>query len=329
MQRRDFITLLGGAAAAWPLVAHAQRSDRIRLIGVLINLTEDDPQVRVRTAAFRQELEKSGWIEGHNFRIEYRFAAGIAGREEALAKELVALQPDLILAHGYTTAALHRATLSIPIVFVFVAEPVAQGFVESLAHPGGNITGFTFLEPSVAAKWVGLLKEIAPHVTRIIFMLNPDTTSVPLEFSRSAEDAAQKFGMQILMTPVHTPAEIEALMTALGREPGAGLVLTADTFTTVHRKLIIELAARNRLPLITGNAPFPKEGGLMYYGADPVDLYRRAAAYVDRILRGEKPADLPVQAPTKFELVINLKTAKALALTIPPALLATADEVIE
>jgi ABC-type uncharacterized transport system substrate-binding protein len=329
MHRRDFITIVGGAAVVWPFEARGQRSDRIRLIGVLLNLTEDDPQVRVRIVAFQQELEKFGWVEGRDSRFEYRFAAGIAGREEALAKELVALQPDLILSHGYTTAALHRATSSIPIVFVYVAEPVAVGFAHSLAYPGGNITGFTFLEPSVGAKWVGLLKEIAPRVMRIAIMLNPDTTSEAVQFSRSAEEAAQKLELQVATTPVHTPTEIELVMTMLGRETGGGLIVPADTFTRVHRKLIIELAARHKLPLVTGNSTFPSDGGLIYYGAEAVDLYRRAAAYVDRILRGEKPADLPVQAPTKFEFVINLKTASALGLNVPPILLAQATEVIE
>jgi putative ABC transport system substrate-binding protein len=260
MRRREFLSVVGGAAA-WPVVARAQQSERVRRIAGLLNLTADDPQEKSRIALFRQELEKFGWFEGRNIHFDYRFTAGIAGREEPLAKELVALRPDLILSHGYTTAAVQRATHTIPVVFVMVAEPVDQGLVTSLTHPGGNITGFTFLEPSVGAKWLGLLKEIAPRVMRVAVMLNPDTTSIPLVFSRSVEEAAEKFQVQAMMTPIHAPAEIDAIMTTLAREPGGGLIVPADTFTSVHRKLIIELAARHGLPLVTGNPTFPTEGG--------------------------------------------------------------------
>jgi putative ABC transport system substrate-binding protein len=292
-------------------------------------LLEDDPEEQARFAAFRESLAKLGWIEGSNIRFEYRLTGSVAGREEVLADELVALQPDLILAHGYTTRAVQQRTRTIPIVFVFVAEPVALGYVRTLAHPGGNLTGFTFLEPSVATKWVELLKQIAPPVSRVAVMVNLDTTSIPLEFSRSAEAVAQRFGVQMTMTPVHTTDEIEAVVTRFAGGAEGGLILPADAFTSVHRKLIIDLAMRYKLPLVTGNPTFPEDGGLMYYGADALDLYRRAAPYVDRILRGENPADLPVQAPTKFELIINARTAKALGLDIPPSLMAIADKVIE
>jgi putative tryptophan/tyrosine transport system substrate-binding protein len=327
MRRRDVLAGIGGSAVGWSLAARAD--EQVRKIGVLVNLTADDPQEKARLRAFRQELEGLGWSEGRNVSFDIRFAGGVEGREQALARELVHLRPDVILAHGYTTRAVQRSTRTIPVVFVFVAEPVAQGFVQSLARPGGNITGFTFLEPSVGSKWLELLTELSPSISRIAVVANPDTTSVPFLFFRSVEEAAPKFGVSLTIAPVHTPVEIEAVMTKFGREPGGGLILPADTFTTVHRKLIIELAAEHRLPLVTGNSAFPADGGLMYYGADALDLYRRAAPYVDRILRGQKPADLPVQAPTKFELAINVKTARALGLTVPPSLLAEADEVIE
>ena len=329
MRRRHFLWLASCALASASTLAAQAQSSRIRLVGVLANLTKDDPEEQARLAAFRESLAKLGWVEGRDIRYEYRLTGSVTGREEVLADELIALQPDLILAHGYTTRAVKLRTHTIPIVFVFVAEPVALGYVRSLAHPGGNLTGFTFLEPSVATKWVELLKEIAPSVTRVAVMLNPDTTSVPFEFFRSAEAVAQKFGIQMTMTPVHTADEIEAVVTRFAGGVEGGLILPADAFTTVHRSLIIDLATRHKLPLVTGNPTFPVDGGLMYYGADALDLYRRAAPYVDRILRGESPADLPVQAPIKFELIINAKTAKALGLDIPASLMAIADQVIE
>jgi putative tryptophan/tyrosine transport system substrate-binding protein len=331
MRRRDFIALLGGTAVAWPLAARAQQHERVRRIGVLSGFADRDPDMERRLAAFRQRLQQLGWTDDRNIRFNYhRWNADDVDRARAAAEELVGQQPDVILAHtSISVAALRRETRTIPIVFTVVSEPVAQGFVQSLARPGGNITGFTFLEPTVGAKWLELLKETAPPVTRVAVMFNPEVTPSAVLFSRSAETGARQFAVQVVAAPVREPSEIEGVMTMLGREPGGGLILPGDTFTSLHRKSIVELAARHRLPAIYAFRYFTADGGLVSYGLDPLDQYRQAAGYVDRILRGEKPADLPVQQPTKYELVINLKTAKALGLTVPNTLLATADEVIE
>jgi len=329
MRRRDFITLIGGAAA-WPLAARAQQGERMRRIGVLMNTSASDPESKVRIAAFQQGMETLGWTVGRNVQIDYRWGLGDVERSRAAAAELLSLAPDVILSNATTaTVALHQATRTTPIVFVVVSEPVAQGFVATLAHPGGNMTGFSFLEPSLGAKWLELLKEIAPRITRIAIIFNPKTAPNAALFSRSAEMAAKKNAIDAVTIPFDEPAAIEPTMTRLGREPGYGLILAPDSFASVHRKLIVELAARYRLPAIYFQREFTSEGGLVSYSADIPDLFRRAAPYLDRILRGEKPADLPVQQPTKFELVINLKTAKALGLDVPPTLLARADEVIE
>jgi ABC-type uncharacterized transport system substrate-binding protein len=330
MRRREFVAGLGGAAA-WPLAARAQQPGRMRRIGHLENGAENDPEQQARVAALREGLAKLDWVEGRNFHIDVRFAAGDGDRARTYAAELVRLAPDVILANGNAALQpLQQATRTIPIVFTNVSEPVVFGFVQSLAHPGGNITGFTNLEPTVGAKWLQLLKEIAPRVTRVAVMFNPGLNPLAAtQRFRSTEAAATNFAVDVVMAAVHARAEIEAVMTTLGREPGGALILPGDAFTSLHRKLIVELAARYRLPAISSARFFTAEGGLVSYGVDGVDQYRKAAGYVDRILRGEKPADLPVQQPTKFELLINLKTARTLGLTVPDRLLALADKVIE
>jgi putative tryptophan/tyrosine transport system substrate-binding protein len=279
---------------------------------------------------FERALQELGWTGGRNIRIDYRWAPGYVEQTRAAAAELLRLAPDMILAHAtQATAALQQATRTVPVVFVAVSEPVAQGFVKSLAHPGGNITGFTNLEPTLGAKWLELLKEIAPRVTRVAVLYNPNTAPYATLFSRSAEVVAQKMAVELTAAPVHEPAEIESALAMLGREPGGGLIIAPDPFTSARRKLIFDLAARYRVPAISAFRYLSNEGGLVSYGVDVRDQFRQAAAYVDQILRGGKPADLPVQQPTKFELVINLKTAKALGLAVPSTLLARADEVIE
>jgi putative tryptophan/tyrosine transport system substrate-binding protein len=328
MKRREFIALLSGAAAAWPLAAPAQQPDRQRRIGVLMNRPESDPEYGTRLTAFRQGLEKLGWTGDRNARIDYRWYLSDAETAAATA-DLLGLAPDVILASGTPgVRALHQATRTVPIVFVAVGEPLEQGFIQSLAHPSGNITGFANMEPTVGAKFLELLKEIAPSVRRVAIMFNPGNPSSEA-FSGPAQTAAQKFAMEATEAPVDGPAGIEAVMTMLGATPGGGLIVPPDALIAAHRKLVFELAARYRLPAVYGSRYFAAEGGLVSYGVDIPDLFRQAAAYVDRILRGEKPADLPVQQPTKFELIINLKTARALGLEVPLQLLYRADEVIE
>ena len=330
MRRREFITLLGSAAFSWPFGARAQQPGQTRRIGVLMSAAENDPVARPRVTAFEQELKQLGWREGRNVQIDYRWSGGEVDVTRAAASELLRLTPDVIVTDGgQALAQLRQAARTVPIVFMEINEPVFYGFVESLAHPGGNMTGFTGLEPTVGAKWLELLNEIAPRVTRIAVMFNPSTAPGAVLFSRSAEAAAQKFAVDVVRAPVHKPAEIETVMRVAAREPGGGLILPIDTFTEVHRKLIFEMAARYRLPAIYGVRNIAAAGGLVSYGIDLTGQFRQAAGYVDSILRGEKPADLPVQQPTKFELVINLKTAKVLGLEISPKVLALADEVIE
>jgi putative tryptophan/tyrosine transport system substrate-binding protein len=329
MRRRDFITLLGGAATTWPLVARAQPSDRMRRIGVLMPFAEGDPEGQAGDIALREGLEKLRWTIGRNLQIDYRWGIDDVEKTQAATAELLAQAPDVIMAStSRVVATLQQATHTVPIVFTSIYEPVAQGFVQSLAHPGGNITGFTAVEASVGAKWLELLKKIAPTVTRIAFIFNPNNPG-PVQTSHSAAAAASNFAVEMVMTPVHGPAEIEAAMTMLGREPGGGLIVPPDGFLVANRKLIIELAARFRLPAIYGHRAFTAEGGLACYGFKFSEQFRQAAEYVDRILRGEKVGDLPVQEPTKYELVINLKTAKALGLEIPQPMLLLADDVIE
>jgi putative tryptophan/tyrosine transport system substrate-binding protein len=330
MKRRAFITLLGGAAAAWPLAARAQQSERMRRIGVLMSLAETDPEAQARVAAFREGLQTLGWAEGRNVRIDIRWAASDAALIQRFAKELIALQPDLILSHNTpTTASLLRQTRTIPIVFVIVSDPVGSGFVASFPRPGGNITGFTNIEPTMAGKWLELLKEIAPSVARVALLFNPATTPYAEYYLGPLKAAAAFFAVEATATPVRDAPGLESVVAAHAREPNSGLLVMPDSFMNVHSADIVSLAARHRLPAIYPFRLFAGGGGLLSYGNDLFDNFRRAAGYVDRILKGEKPADLPVQAPVKFNLVINLKTARTLGLDVPPSLLATADEVIE
>jgi putative tryptophan/tyrosine transport system substrate-binding protein len=326
--RREFITLLGGAAA-WPLTARAQQREKMRRIGVLMNLAADDAEGQARLAAFLQGLQEASWAVGRNVRIDLRWSAGDADRFRKQAAELVALAPDVILASGTPAAApLLQATRTVPIVFAQVVDPVGAGLVASLARPGGNATGFTAFEYGMSGKWVELLKEIAPGVTRVA-VLRDAATSSGIGMLGAIQSVASSFGMELTPVGVSDASEIERGITALARASNGGLIVTPVTLTIVHRDLIIALAARHQVPAVYGLRPFVTAGGLIAYGPNSIDPFRRAASYVDRILKGEKPADLPVQAPTKYELVINLKTARALGLEVPPMLLARADEVIE
>jgi putative ABC transport system substrate-binding protein len=326
MRRRELLTLIGNAAAAWPLAARAQLPDRVRRIGVLMPEAEDDPQSQADITAFRQELQKEGWAERRNVRIDYRWSDGKADGARAAAAELLDLAPDVIVTDGAQgLGELRHAALAVPIVFMGIDEPVFYGFVRTLAHPDGNMTGFTGLQPSVGAKWLGLLNEIAPRVRRIAVIFNPRTTPGAVLFSRAAEEVAQRFAVEVIRAPVFEPADIDTVMTMLGREPGGGLIFPIDTFTEGYRKLIFEMAARDRLPAIYGVRKFAAAGGLVSYGIDLPRQFQQAAGYVSRILRGERPADLPVQAPTRFELVINRKTANSLGIDVPSSLLARAE----
>jgi putative ABC transport system substrate-binding protein len=327
--RRDFITLLGGAAAAWPVAARAQQGDRVRRIGVLMAWDENDPESKRRPAAFTRALADLGWTDGRNLRMELRWGGDDTNRIRALAQELISLQPDIVLANAAPeTVALQRETRTIPIVFVGVSDPVASGLVERLNRPSGNITGFALYEASLGGKWLELLAEIAPAIKRAAIMFNPDTSTASV-YMPSLETAARSLKVVPIIAPVHSDAEIETAIIALGREPPSGLVVLPDAFTVAHRRPIILAAARNNVPTIYYQPFFARDGGLLSYGNDQVDNWRRAASYVDRILRGEKPGDLPVQLPTKFKMAVNLKTAKALGLVVPPLMLARADEVIE
>jgi ABC-type uncharacterized transport system substrate-binding protein len=327
--RRDFIALLGGAAATWPLAGRAQQTERIRRIGVLMGVAENDPETKARVEAFRQGLERRGWSAGHNVHLEYRFTAAKAERIPAFAKELVGLQPDVFLAHS--TAAvreLQRESSAIPIVFVNVSDPIGAGFVASMARPGGNVTGVLHLEASIVGKWLAMLKEIDPRLTRAALMGDRKTTAFDY-FLRSAEAVAPSLAIELVPNHIETAADIEHAIELFARVPNGGLVLPPDATTIAHRDFVIAIAARHRLPTVYPLHAFVAAGGLVSYGTDQNDMFRLAASYVDRILRGDKPADLPVQAPTKFETAVNLKTAKALDLTVPPGLLVAADEVIE
>jgi ABC-type uncharacterized transport system substrate-binding protein len=330
ISRRECITLLGGAAATWPLAARAQQPELMRRIGVLINLNADDPEGRARLAAFLEGLRELGWTDGRNIQIETRFGGGDVGRIRAHAAELVALAPDVVVANTTPVIrALRQATSSIPIVMAGVNDPVEQGFVSSLAHPGGNITGFSFIDFQMVGKWLEMLKEAAPSVSRAILMFNPNTAPHFYVHLRSFEAMPRSIAVDITAAPVRDTTEVEEAIAKLGREPGGGLIVAPDGFTSVHPHLFIRLAQQHRLPAVYALRTFVAQGALMSYGPDVYDVLRRSASYVDRILKGEKPADLPVQAPTKYELAINLKTAKALGLEIPDRLLALADEVIE
>jgi len=330
MRRREFITLLSGAVAAWPVAARAQQGDRVRRIGVLMGFDESDPEGNLRYSAFTRALADLGWTDGRNVRLDLRWAGDNINRIRALAQELVGLQPDVILTNGTpATAALQRETQAIPIVIAHMGDPVASGIVPRLNdEPVGNITGFASWEPMMGGKWLELLSEIAPGLKRAAIMFNPDTAPVST-FRPSFETAAAALKVVPIIAPVHGDLDIETAIIALSREPGAGLVVMPDVFTEVHRASIILAAARSNVPAVYYESPFARDGGLLSYGADRVDLFRRAASYVDRILRGAKPAELPVQLPTKFEMAVNLKTAKALGIALPPSILLRVDEVIE
>jgi putative ABC transport system substrate-binding protein len=329
VKRREFIAGLG-SAAAWPVVARAQQAgERVQRIGVLIGGDENDPRAKTEFSAFTQALAGLGWTVGPNVQMDLRWAGGDTNRIRPLAQELVGLQPDVILADSTpATAALQRETRTIPIVVATLTDPVATGIVARLDRPGGNITGFATTEALLGGKYLELLSEIAPGLKRAAIMFNLDTSPAAL-FVPSFERAARSLKVEPIIAPVHSDVEIETAIIALGREPGGGLVAMAGAFMITHRVPIILAAARNNVPAVYGQSIFPRDGGLLSYGFDRVDNFRRAASYIDRILRGARPADLPVQFPTKFEMILNLKTAKALGLTIPETLLATADEVIQ
>jgi putative tryptophan/tyrosine transport system substrate-binding protein len=330
MRRREFIALVAGATVALPPTAGAQQGERVQRIGVLMGFAESDPTAQSWVAAFRDALAKLGWSEGHNLRVELRWGAADPDRIRTLAKELVDLRPDAIFDQTTpVTDALARVTQTIPIVFVYVADPIGSGFAASLARPGGNITGFTYVEPTTGGKWVGLLKEIAPRTAHVALLFNPATTP-PLKFYMpSIQAAASSFAVEASIAPVHARDEIEGVSAAQARNPGGGLLVMPDVFNDANRELIIALAASSGVPAIYPRPVFAESGGLIAYGADLAEQFRQAAGYIDRILKGANPGDLPVQQPTKFELAINVKTAKALGLSVPQSMLLLADEVIE
>jgi ABC-type uncharacterized transport system substrate-binding protein len=329
MRRREFITLLGGAVAAWPLAARAQQRQQMRRIGVLMSAAADDPQSAVNAAAFLQRLQELGWTVGRNVQIDYRWGVGDFDRYRRYAAELLALAPDVMLtAGGATTEALQRATRTVPIVFANVADPVGRGLVASLARPGGNVTGFMIAEFSLSVKWLELLKQIAPGVTRAA-LIRDSATGAGLGQYAAIQGVASSFGVELSPVDLRDTGEIERGITAFARSPNGGLIVASNALATLHRDLIIALAARHRLPAIYPARRFVAAGGLISYAAVATDQYRLAAGYVDRILKGEKPSDLPVQAPTRYETVLNLKTAKALGLQVPDVVLVRADEVIE
>jgi ABC-type uncharacterized transport system substrate-binding protein len=329
MRRREFITLLGGAAA-WPLAAWAQQSERMRRVGVLMNGNERDSVYQAYIAAFVQTLQRLGWREGQNLRIDVRWPSADPERIGAYAAELVGMTPDVILCSGSASlAALLRTTGSIKAVFVLVSDPVAQGFVTNLAHPGGNITGFSAFEPSMAGKWLDLLKQASPGLTRVAVIFNPDTSPQSKLFVPAIEASASSLAVQMVAAPVHATGDFEPLIASFSRRPNSGLIFPSDQFLTSQRGLILELVARYRLPAVYGSETFARNGGLIYYGIDWQNQFRQAAIYVDRILNGANAGDLPVQQPTKFPLIVNLASARALGIKLPPALLLSADEVIE
>ena len=329
MRRREFISLIGGVAATWPLAARAQQAERMRRIGVLHSGAADDPHIQARNTAFLQALQQLGWTEGRNIRLDIRWAAADAERIRKYVAELVAFAPDVILATGSSTVGpLLQATRSIPIVFTLVPDPIGAGFVDNLGRPGGNATGFMLFEYGIGGKFLELLKQIAPGVSRAAVLRDPGITAGIGQFA-AVQTAAPSLGIEIMPVNMRDTSEIENGITTFARSANGGLVVTGSPLAVLHRNLIITLAARHKLPAVYFEREFAVDGGLISYGPNFIDQFRVAAGYVDRILKGEKPAELPVQAPTKYELVINLKTAKALGLTVPPSLLARADEVIE
>ena len=330
MRRREFISLSVGAAISWPLAVRAQQGDRIRRVGVLMAYAEDDPDAQSWLAAFKQSLVTLGWTEDRNLRIDTFWAAGDISRAAEFAKKLVTLQPEVILSNSTpVTEALYLETRMIPLVFVNVSDPIGSGFVESLPRPGGNVTGFINLESSLVGKWLELLKEIAPRVTRAAVMFNPQTAPYVEYYLKPLESAASKIGVKTFTAPVNNDSDIEAVVTRLGRDSGSGLIAMTDSFMGVHRKTVIELTVQHKIPLMYYLRDVPAKGGLISYGIDFIDQFQKAASYVDQILRGAKPADLPVQVPTKYELIVNLKTANALGLSVPQSILIRADEMIQ
>src|SRR6266576_312343 len=330
MNRRDFITLLGWGAATWPIAAGAQHPDRMRRIAVLMNNAEDDPEGQARATAFRQGLQALGWIEGKNLRIDWYWTAGDVGRVRSDVTELAGQPPDIVVANGRVTLSeAVQVIRSIPIVFVLVNDPVGQGFISSLARPGGNVTGFTFFEQAMFGKSLELLKRVAPAVTHVGFIFNPDMSAYYDQFLPAFETDTRQYSVELTVARVGTEAEIDAAIAKLAAAPGGGLMVPPDAYTLVHRDLIVRSTAQHRLPAIYSYRQLIQEGGLMSYGPETSDIFRRSASYIDRILKGAKPSDLPAQAPVKFEFAINLKTATTLGLTVPPTVLALADEVIE
>jgi ABC-type uncharacterized transport system substrate-binding protein len=329
MRRRDFIKVIAGSAASWPLIARAQQTHPMRRVGLLMGYPEGDAEGQANLAAFRRGLEELGWIEGRNIQIDVRWGAADPEKAQTLAKELISMAPDVIVPNtNLMTAILLKETHSIPVVFVYVGDPVGSGYVTNLARPGGNATGFSALDTAIGGKWLELLKEIAPGVSRVAVILHPETPP-NVGFLRAAEAAAPSFGVKVIALGAHSAAEIEGPVTKFAAEPSGGLIIAPHAVTLTYRQLIIGLAARYRLPAVYGFRVFAASGGLLSYGTRPADQFRRGASYVDRVLKGEKPGDLPVQNPTEYELVINLKTAKGLGLTLSPTLLNRADEVIE
>jgi len=326
--RREFITALGGAVAAWPLAARAQQPENVRRIGVLSGAARDNPDLQARLAAFQQVLQQLDWTDGRNVRIDYRWGGGSADNMRKYAAELVALAPDVILATGPTVEQVLQATRTVPVVFVVTADPVGSGFVDSLSRPGGNATGFMLFEYSLSAKWLELLKQIAPAVTRAAVLRDPGNTSGVGQFA-VIQSVAPSVGIEVSPVNVRDAGEVERAVNSFARSSNVGLIMTASPLTATHRDLVIALAAQHKLPAVYYNRSFADAGGLISYGPNFIDQYRQAAGYVDRILKGERPANLPVQAPAKYELVLNLKTAKTLGLEIPSTVLARADEVIE
>jgi putative tryptophan/tyrosine transport system substrate-binding protein len=330
VRRRDFIISLCGAAVALPYIARAQQSERLKRIGVLMGIAETDSESQSRIAAFRSALRGLDWVEGRNIQVDYRWTGGDAKLAKAYAKELVSLEPAVIVCHSTPALeALQRETSTIPIVFALVADPVGGGFVANLAQPGGNITGFTIFEFSIGGKWIEILKELAPRVTRVALVFRPESAPFAEQFMRAVESVASSFAVRPVAAPARDVAELERNVAAFAAQPNGGLIIVPDAFTAVQRVPIVELAARYRVPAVYPFRYFSTLGGLVSYGIDPTEIFQRSGSYVDRILKGAKPGDLPVQVPVKFELVINLRTAKSLGLDVPPTLLARADEVIK
>jgi putative ABC transport system substrate-binding protein len=330
MQRREFVTLVGGAAITWPLAARALRADRMRTVSVLLGVAEKDPEAINRVKAFRSGMRDLGWIEGRDVQIEYRFAGTDLESINKNVAEVVRLAPDLIVANSSAVmAALRPATSTIPIVFVVVSDPVGQGFISNLAHPGGNITGFSFIEIDMVGKWVNLLRDVKPNLSRVVLMFNPDTAPLFDAYLRSFKALSQQTSVEVEAVHVRSVADVELAVAKLGPDPGSGLIAAADAFIIAVRGVILKAADQHRVPVISPYRQFVIEGSLLSYGPDPVDIFRRSASYVDRVLKGEPPGNLPVQSPVKFELVVSLKTAKALGLSLRESFLQLADEVIE